>query len=50
MKIKLHDELKSTKKFSSFAKRSYKVYQEHYMSRNLTPALSMEEFLNNYTT
>ncbi len=48
MKTLLQDELKSTKTVSSFAKRSYKIYQEHYLSKNLKPALSMEEFLDNY--
>ena len=48
MKTLLNDDLKPTQKVSSFAKRSYKIYQEHYMSRNLKPALTMEEFLNNY--
>jgi hypothetical protein len=48
MKTEVHDELNPTKKVSSFAKRSYKIYQEHYMSRNLKPALTMEEFMQNY--
>jgi len=49
MKTALHDEPKSTKKVSSFAKRSYMIYQEHYKSRKLKPALSMDEFLENYS-
>ena len=50
MKTALQDELKSAKKLSSFAKRSYMIYQEHYLSRNLKPTLSMEEFMQNYRT
>ena len=50
MKTELQNELKSSKKVSSFAKRSYQIYQEHYRARNLKPALSMEEFLENYRT
>ena len=50
MKTVLQDELSSTKKVSRFAKRSYKIYQEHYKSRNLTPALTLDEFLQNYRT
>lgn len=50
MKTVLQDELTSTKRISRFAKRSYKVYQEHYKSRNLTPALTLEEFMQNYRT
>jgi len=49
MKTAFQDEQKSTKKVSSFAKRSYMIYQEHYKSRKLKPALSMEEFLENYS-
>ena len=48
MKTILQDELKSTKKVSSFAKRSYKIYQEHYLARNLKPALTMDEFMTGY--
>ena len=48
MKTELQDDLNSTKKVSSFARRSYKVYLDHYKSRNLTPSLSMDEFLENY--
>jgi hypothetical protein len=48
MKTILQNELNSTKKVSSFAKRSYRIYQEHFASRNLKPALSMDEFLENY--
>ena len=50
MKTELHDELNPTKKVSSFARRSYQIYQEHFKSKNLTPALTMEEFMENYTT
>ncbi len=48
MKTELQDDLNSTKKVSSFARRSYKIYLDHYKSRNLTPSLSMDEFLENY--
>ena len=50
MKTVLQDELNSTKRISRFAKRSYKVYLEHYKSRNLTPTMTMDEFLQNYRT
>jgi len=49
MKIGPQDDLNSTKKVSSFARRSYKIYLDHYKSRNLTPALNMDEFLENYS-
>ena len=48
MKTELQDDLNSTKKVSSFARRSYKIYLDHYKSRNLTPSLNMDEFLENY--
>ncbi len=48
MKTQLQDDSKSTKKVSSFAKRSYKIYQEHYLARNLKPALTLDEFMENY--
>lgn len=48
MKTVLQDELNSTKKVSSFAKRSYMIYQEHFRSKNLKPALTMDEFMENY--
>jgi len=50
MKTVLQDELNSTKRVSRFAKRSYKIYQEHYKSRNLTPTMTMDEFMQNYIT
>ncbi len=50
MKTVLQDELSSTKRISRFAKRSYKTYQEHYKSRNQTPVLTLDEFMENYRT
>lgn len=50
MKTELQDELSSANTAGNFARRSYKIYLEHFKSRNLTPALSMDEFLKNYTT
>ena len=50
MKTELQDESNPTKKVDNFARRSYKIYLEHYKSRNLTPSLSKDEFLENYTT
>lgn len=50
MKTTLQDDLDSTHKVGSFARRSYKIYLEHYRSKNMTPALSMDEFLENYRT
>ena len=48
MEKEVHDELNATQKASSFARRSYKVYLEHFKSRNLNPTLTMEEFMANY--
>ncbi len=48
MKTTLPKDLNSTKKVSSFAKRSYQIYQEHFRSKNLTPALTLDEFMENY--
>jgi len=48
MKTELNNELNSTKKVSNFARRSYQIYQEHFKSKNLRPALTMDEFLENY--
>ena len=50
MKEVLPDDFNSTKKVSSFARRSYKIYLEHFKSRNLTPTLTMDEFFENYTS
>jgi len=50
MKTELQDESNPTKKVDNFARRSYKIYLEHYKSRNLTPALTLEEFMQNYRT
>jgi hypothetical protein len=49
MEKELHDQSDSVQQASSFARRSYKVYLEHFKSRNLNPTLSMEEFMANYT-
>ena len=45
----LHDEISSTNRTGRFAKRSYKIYLEHFKSRNLKPTLTMEEFMQNYS-
>ncbi len=50
MERELQDQSDSDQNASSFARRSYKVYLEHFKSRNLNPTLSMEEFMANYTT
>ena len=50
MKTLLQNELISTKKFGKFAKRSYEIYKEYYKSRNLTPPLTLDDFLKNYST
>jgi len=50
MKILLHDELISAKKIGRFAKRNYETYKEHYKSRNMTPTLTLDDFLKNYST
>jgi uncharacterized short protein YbdD (DUF466 family) len=40
---------KKLETITSFARRNYKTYVQHYKSRNLTP-MSLEEFLKNYQT
>ncbi len=50
MNKELHEDTHSAPQIGSFARRSYKIYLEHYKSRNLKPALSMDEFLENYRT
>ena len=50
MKTLLQDELISAKRIGKFAKRNYETYKEHYKSRNLTPILTLDDFLKNYTT
>ena len=50
MKTVTKNESNTVSKVGSFARRSYKIYQEHYRSRNLKPALTMEEFLENYSS
>ena len=50
MKTELQDTSHNTPQIGSFARRSYKIYLEHYKARNLKPALSMDEFLENYRT
>ena len=50
MKTLLHDELISAKKIGKFAKRNYETYKEHYKSRNMTPTLTLDDFLKNYST
>lgn len=50
MDKELHVDLNASQKVSSFARRSYKVYLEHFKSRNLNPTLTMEEFMANYAT
>jgi hypothetical protein len=50
METKLHDEKKANRKIGRFAKRNYEVYKEHYKSRNLTPILTLDEFMKNYRT
>ena len=49
MKTLLHDELISTKKIGKFAERNYETYKEHYKSRNMTPILTLDDFLKNYS-
>lgn len=48
MKTKLQDEISATTRASRFAKRSFETYQEHYKSRNLTPIMTLDEFMKNY--
>ncbi|MGA9271684.1 MAG: hypothetical protein WBV45_13765 [Lutimonas sp.] len=50
MEREVHDPSDSAQNASSFARRSYKVYLEHFKSRNLNPTLSMEEFMANYAS
>lgn len=44
----LQDDVNSNQRISNFARRSYKIYLEHFKSRNLKPTLTQEEFLKNY--
>jgi hypothetical protein len=48
MKTTLQIEINSAKKISISAKRNYETYKEHYKSRNMTPALTLDDFLKNY--
>ena len=50
MKTLLQDELSSAKKIGRFAKRNYEIYKEHYKSRNMTPTLTLDDFMKNYST
>lgn len=50
MKSTLQEELNTSKKVGSFARRSYKIYLDHFKSRNLTPALTQDEFFKNYVS
>ena len=49
MKTTLQDELNSTKRISRFAKRNYEIYLSHYKARNMTPTLTLDDFLKNYS-
>jgi len=49
MNTLLQDELNSAKKIGKFARRNYTTYKEHYKSRNMTPTLTLDDFLKNYT-
>jgi len=46
----VHDQQDTAHNESSFARRSYKIYLEHFKSRNLNPTMTMEEFMANYAT
>ena len=48
MKNILEEELNPAPRVSNFARRSYKIYLEHFRSRNLNPTMTQEEFLQNY--
>ena len=50
MKTVFQEETKSSRKISGFAKRSYEIYLKHYKSRNMTPTLTLDEFMKNYST
>jgi hypothetical protein len=50
MEREVHDHQETAENQSSFARRSYKVYLEHFKSRNLNPTMTMEEFMANYAT
>lgn len=50
MNTDLHDKIDSDKRASRFARRSYKIYLEHFKSRDLKPTQTMDEFMQNYTT
>ena len=50
MEREVHDHQDTVQNQGSFARRSYKVYLEHFKSRNLNPTMTMEEFMANYVT
>ena len=50
MDREVHDQQDTAQNESSFARRSYKVYLEHFKSRNLNPTMTMEEFMANYAS
>ncbi len=50
MKIKLQDELNTTKRIGRFARRNYETYKEHYKSRNMIPTLTLDDFMKNYSS
>ena len=50
MEREVHDQQDTVQNKSSFARRSYKVYLEHFKSRTLNPTMTMEEFMANYAT
>ncbi len=50
MEKEVHDQSNPAQSPDSFARRSYKIYLEHFKSRNLNPTMTMEEFMANYAT
>ena len=50
MELELHDQSDAASKVRRYARRNYETYKEHFKSRNLKPVLTLEEFMENYST
>lgn len=50
MNTELQNETNSNSRIKRFAKRNYETYKAHFESRNLTPIMTLDEFMENYLT
>ena len=50
MEKDVQQEFDSTRRVRRYARRNYEIYKEHFKSRNLKPVLTLEEFMENYST